>query len=224
MTYSTSRTINSLMDRPKSGTSPWTGLLLALFCGALLLPGCGGGAGPSKLDRELKALESDTASERETALLHLVNLPDGAEGAPKAVGLLKDTEKGVRSAAISLIAKSEHKTPEALAALSAVATGDADTDVAQFAMDTLLALGAAKEHVKAAQAHLASDDGAKRCAGANSISEASAESIATLEKELATALTDKDDCVREYSALALEKLGDKASAETKAALAAAKKN
>ncbi len=224
MTPSTPRTNNFLMDSPQSGTSPWPGLLIALFC-ALLLPGCGKKTS-SKLDAELAALESSDAKARETALLHLVGMSkeDAASGAPKAVGLLKDTEKGVRSAAIQLILTSEHKSPEALAGLLATATGDADSEIQQAAMNALLNLGAAEEHLAAAKVLLASDDAGKRCGAANSLAEASVESIATLEKELAACLTDKDDCAREYSALALEKLGDQASAETKAALAAAKKN
>jgi len=220
MTDSNSKTRSNFSDNFNSRTSRWL-LLLALFCGTLLLPGCGGGAGPSKLDRELKALESETASERETALLHLAGMGKEAESAaPKAVELLKDDNVGVRAAAVALIADFEHKTPEALAGLVVLASGDADADVQQSAMTALNDLGAHEEHVKAAKALLASDDGDKRCAAANALSQAG-EHAAAAQTELIAGLTDAESCVREYCAVALGNLGAKASGEAKAALESA---
>jgi len=219
MSYSNSEKVSMFTENSNPASSLWKSLLLGLFC-SIFLPGCGDGAGPSKLDREMGALDSETASERETALMHLTGMgKEKAESAaPKAVELLKDENAAVRAAAVALIASFEHKTPEALAGLADLASGDTDADVQQNAMIALNDLGAHEQHVEAAKALLASDDGDKRCAAANALSEAG-EHAAAVQTELIAGLMDTESCVREYCALALGNLGAKASAEAKAALA-----
>jgi len=224
MTYSNSKTRSNSTDNFSSGTSRWRLLLLALFCGALLLPGCGGGAGPSKLDRELKALESETASERETALLHLAGMGKEAESAaPKAVGLLKDDNAGVRSAAIQLLVKLENKTPDALAAVTSVANDDSDESVRGEAFNALVTLSPEK-FAELCLTYVKGDDEAKQEQGANGL-----QSVDSIGKDAEAALVARlqsasSSAVRQQCTFALGMLGSKASAETKAALEAAAKD
>ncbi len=225
MTDSNSKTRSNFSDNFNSRTSRWL-LLLALFCGALLLPGCGGGAGPSKLDRELKALESETASERETALLHLADMgkAEAESAASKAVGFLKDENAGVRGAAVKLLVKFEHKTPDALTALGSLAQSDSDESVQGEALQALQELGATDKYIEVCIAFLTGADAGKQSIGANGLQGVEKGAAVAAQAALLTRLKDGSAEVRSQCVYALGNLGAKASDETKAALEAAAKD
>jgi HEAT repeat protein len=221
MTASNSKTILTFTDKFSFGASCWPGLLLALLC-ALLLPGCTSDtdsilAADPELAEEINGLESALATDRETALLHLADLgKERAEdvAAPRAVELLKDENANVRKAAMLLITRFGHKTPESVAALIAAATSDEDVDVRGEAFY------GHEEFVKLCKTLLTGDDPDKRCMAANGLVGAGEHAMAA-ETELLAGLKDSEWCVREQCADALGKFGSKASAEVKAALKAA---
>jgi len=221
MTPSTPKMINSLIFKPGAGTSPWAGLLIALLC-AFILPGCG--KTNSKLDAELAALDSDDAKARETALLHLADVAGGEEAAPKAVELLKDDSEGVRAAAITLLAKYEHKTDEALGALASLASGDPDESVQGSALGALKELGATDKYVEVCVALLNGADAGKQSIGANGLQQVGDAAGEAAQAALLTRLKDGSAEVQAQCAYALGELGANASAETKTALEAAAKS
>ena len=218
MTPSTSRTINSSVDRPKSGASPWSGLLIALLC-ALLLPGCGKNTS-SQLDAELAALESSDAKARETAIMHLMDLPEGAEGTKKVIGLLKDDSADVRSTAIKFLSKFENKDPEVVAAYKSLAGSDPDEGVRGQAFGALGTFGDQDEFILLCKEYLAGADEEKQLAGAEALAAIEGDGAAAAQTELIAALKSKNAIVRYKSAVALGNLGAKATAEAKAGLEA----
>lgn len=220
MTPSTPKMINSLIFKPSAGTSPWTGLLIALLC-AFLLPGCGKSTN-SKLDLELAALDSSTPDERETALLHLKDIAGGEAAAPKAIKLLKDDSAGVRTAAIGLLAK--FKTPEALTALGSLAANDPDEGVQGEAMAALLGMGATDKYIEVCIAFVNGADAGKQSIGANGLQQVDAGVAEAAQDALLARLKDGSAEVRSQCAYALGNLGAKATAETKTALEAAAKD
>ena len=222
MTASNSKTIISFTGKPNSGVSRWPGLLLALFC-AMLLPGCGKTAN-SQLDLELAALDSSTAGERETALLHLKDIAGGEEAAPKAIKLLKDDSAGVRTAAIGLLAKFEQKTPEVLTALGSLAANDPDEGVQGEAMAALLGMGATDKFIEVCIAFVNGADAGKQSIGANGLQQVDAGVAEAAQDALLARLKDGSSEVRSQCAYALGNLGAKATAETKTALEAAAKD
>ncbi len=219
MTPSTPRTINSLIFKPSAGTSPWAGLLIALFC-ALLLPGCGKSASSSALDAELAALDSSDAKARETAIMHLMDLPDGAEGESKVIGLLKDDSADVRSTAIKFLSKFENKDPEVVAAYKSLAASDPDAGVRDQAFGAFGTFGDQGEFIALCKEYLAGADEDKQFSGVSALSAMEGEAAAAAQTELIAALKSKNANVRYKSAVALGNLGAKATAEAKAGLEA----
>jgi len=217
MTPSTPRTINPLIFKPKSGSSPWPGLLLALLC-ALLLPGCGKKTS-SQLDIELEALDSDDAKARQTAIMHLMDLPEGADGTKKVIGLLKDDSADVRSTAIKFLSKFENKDPEVVAAYKSLAASDPDAGVRDQAFGAFGTFGDQGEFIALCKEYLAGADEDKQFSGASALA-GQGEAAAAAQTELIAALKSQNALVRYKSAVALGNLGAKATAEAKAGLEA----
>ena len=217
MTTYKSKAISSAPEKFGSVAFCWrTGQLLVLLS-ALLLPGCSKKTDPAVLE-EMKALDSSSAADREDALLHLADMGDKAKpAAPKAVELLNDQSEGVRNAAIQLIIRTEHNTPESLAGIGALASEDEDEEVRHNALNALKSLGAHEKHAKIYAELLNSGKERQRELGALGLSEAG-EHAAVAQAQLVAGLKDKLPYVRMYCAMALGNLGAKASDEAKAQL------
>ncbi len=218
MTTCNSKVISSAPEKFGSVAFCWrTGQLLVLLS-ALLLPGCSKKTDPAVLE-EMKALDSPSAADREDALLHLADMGDKAKpAAPKAVELLNDQSVGVRNAAIQLIIRTEHNTPESLAGIGALASEDEDEEVRHNALNALKSLGAHEKHAKICAELLSSRNERQREVGALGLAEAG-EYAAVAQAQLVAGLKDrKSTYVRMYCATALGNLGAKASDEAKAQL------
>ena len=215
MTPSNSKAISSA-----SATCRHTSLLFVLFI-ALLLPGCGEKTSPTVL-KEIEALDSTSAKEREDALLHLADHKEKAKQAgPKAVELLNDDSAGVRVAAIKLIATSRFDTAEALAAIAALAAEEKDEGVRSEALNALLGLEAHEEHAEVCAKLLGSKEEGVREVAALGLAEAKDKAVVA-ETEILTGLKDKSAYVRMYCAMAIGNIGVDASDGAKKQLEALK--
>ena len=174
------------------------------------------------IPEEMEGLDSTSAIDRENSLLHLAESRVAAKkAAPKAVELLKDDSAGVRAAALQLIFRAEHNTPEALAGISILASGDKDENVRNEALSGLKIFGAHEEHAKVCAKLLGSKEQQLREIGSLGLTEANHHAV-VVQAELVSALKDKSAYVRANCAEALGNLGVDASDEARKGLEALK--
>ena len=215
----TSRTtqMNPLLTKNiRSRMSALAWALSVVVCAALFI-GCGdgaGGGGKGSVSPE-ELMKSDDPSQRVKGLETVGKL--GAQGKkflPKGVELLKDADKDVRTAAISLMTHVQHKTPEVLAALTAMVDGD--KEIGDTALYALNELGADDAFAKGCIAALGGDDAGLQSNVAMYLATTD-KPLPAAQEGLAKGLAATDAGVRMSCAMALGKLSA-VSDETKTAL------
>jgi len=186
-----------------------TTILIAVMSLALLLPGCG----KSKTSQELKLLKSESAEERENAILHLGQLARTEEAVaaiPHLVKALDDAEANVRRAAATVLGTFRAKAKPAVEKLAQLAGEDGDVPVRQAALLALQNIGAAERMSEPCAEMLGSDDEETRKFAALMLAQtpgAAKKAVTGLTK----ALKDQNDDVRMYAAQALGSAGADAS-------------
>ena len=214
----TSRTtqMNSILTKNTLSRGSALAWALSVVACAAFFIGCGDGAGSAKGSVSPEELmKSDDPAQRVKGLETVGKL--GAQGKkflPKGVELLKDADKDVRTAAISLMTQVQHKTPEVLAALNAMVDGD--KEIGDTALYALNELGADDAFAKGCIAALGGDNADLQSNVAMYLA-TSDKPLPAAQEGLAKGLAATDAGVRMSCAMALGKLST-VSDETKAAL------
>jgi len=185
-----------------------TALIIVVWL-ALLLPACG----KSKTSQELKLLKSESAEERENAILHLGQLArteEAAAAVPHLIKALDDPEANVRRAAATTLGVFRAKAVSASEKLAEIAGEDSDVPARQAALLALQGIGAEDKMAEPCADLLRSEDEATRQFAAMMLSQ-SPDAAKGAVMGLTKALKDKNDDVRMYAAQALGGAGADAS-------------
>ena len=194
-------------------------LTLLAFCSVFLLA-CGGGSGDSALDKAVKNLGSELASERIAAIDTLIASGNKAkEHVAKAVPLLNDDKAKVRAAAIRLVVKFKHGTEEVTDALVSIVESDSDIQCKIGGFNALKELGEEAKFVEACAAALTKGNAElkENAAMALALSE---NPVPKAQDALIAGCDDKNAVVRMSCVTALGNLGVDASDAAKAKIKA----
>ena len=194
-------------------------LTLLAFCSVFLLA-CGGGSPDSALDKAVKNLGSDLASERIAGLDGLIAAGSKAkEHVAKAVPLLSDDKAKVRAAAIRVVVKFKHTTEEVTDALVSIVESDSDIQCKIGGFNALKELGEEAKFVKACAAALTKGNAELKENAAMALAQ-SENPVPNAQDALIAGCDDKNAVVRMSCVTALGNLGVDASDAAKAKIKA----